>query len=515
MTDAAAAAGDQDEAKLLRVADELEAAGDLAGAYAACSRALRITTAPVALAMRMGYLALELGHPQTAEALLAEHAHEPSADPAIVIGLAKAQSAQHHFDRAHATLKAAIEANPGQPAFWCGLGDLLFDQGRHAQAITILEEASRHAPHATVARRLAEALLRSGADVGRVLDLDREAVAAADGASAPEVTASHARHLLAAGRLGEAWPAFVAWSAPGPTAGVSVKVAAPHWDGGAFSDAMLVLGEEDVADELLLAHAVSNTAGPRLILAVDKKWRGLAARAFPGTPIVDLLHRRKGRERQQAAKLQTPHLHGKTMVSAWTTMRSLMARRWWHDQTLPAPRTYLAAEPRRVERWRAWLDSLGRGAKVGVQWRLDGARAWETPLPGDLVTALCAAPAHIVSLQPADAPGEAASLSETLGVEIHEPPDFDHSDFEDLAALAQALDVTVGPPAAATHLAGACGARTWILCPHGAWQTLGSDTYPWFPRAELFQAAPGPDWSTALARLEAAMGALAAGREQV
>ncbi|MFN3584560.1 tetratricopeptide repeat protein [Phenylobacterium sp.] len=516
MTEAAAVPGGEEEAALLDVADKLEAAGDIAGAYAACSRARKIATSPLALSARMGRLALELGHPQVAETLLTSHTHEPSADPAAVICLAQAQSAQQHFDRAHATLKAAIEADPGQPLLWCALGDLLFDQGRHAEAIVFIEEALRLDPNAATARhRLAEALLRSGGDLEQVLGLGREAVAAADGASASETTASHARHLLAAGRLDEGWPAFVAWSAPGPAAGVRVRVAAPHWDGGPFNDRLLVLGEEDVADELLLAHVLSDIATRRLILAVDERWHGLAARAFSAFPVVNLLRGRRGSEHRQGADLQTPHRHGDALVSAWTTLRSLVAARWRREQALPVPHAYLSAEPRKVEQWRAWLDGLGNGPKVGLQGWLDGPRAWEMPPEQALGAALCAAPIHIVSLQPSDTPDETAGLSEALGVQIHEPPGFDHSDFEDLAALVQALDVTVGPPAAATHLAGACGARVWILCPHGAWQTLGSGAYPWFPRAELFQAAPGPDWSTALARLEAAMGTLAAGHEQV
>jgi hypothetical protein len=76
-----------------------------------------------------------------------------------------------------------------------------------------------------------------------------------------------------------------------------------------------------------------------------------------------------------------------------------------------------------------------------------------------------------------------------------------------VAALAAALDLTIGFANATTQLAGALGAPLWLLTPPGSWTCLGTDRYPWHPQARVFHA-PGFDWERAMGRVAEALGSL-------
>jgi ADP-heptose:LPS heptosyltransferase len=87
------------------------------------------------------------------------------------------------------------------------------------------------------------------------------------------------------------------------------------------------------------------------------------------------------------------------------------------------------------------------------------------------------------------------------------------SDFAELAAVVEGLDLVISIDSAIAHLAGAMGKPCWLLLSaHHAdsrWIGVREDS-PWYPRHRLFrQDAPG-DWSGPLRRMEEALGALVA-----
>src|SRR6185503_595739 len=118
---------------------------------------------------------------------------------------------------------------------------------------------------------------------------------------------------------------------------------------------------------------------------------------------------------------------------------------------------------------------------------------------------------QLIGVQAQDMHGELGWIRDTFGLAIHEPPpELRLWDLDDVAAMTIALDVVVGLPDAATIVAAASGARTWILSPPRHWMRLGTDRYPWFQQARVM-AADGPgDWDRALGELNAALKDLAA-----
>ena len=121
----------------------LEAQGEAIAALDAYGQALAAAPDVAEISREMGRLALRLGKHTVAENVLTLHLKRWPATPDVVADLARAQSGQKAFDRAHETLKAALEADASHPILWRTLADLLSLQGRQADAVVFYEESLR------------------------------------------------------------------------------------------------------------------------------------------------------------------------------------------------------------------------------------------------------------------------------------------------------------------------------------------------------------------------------------
>jgi len=511
----AVAQGGDPQRALVILALCMEALGAVSAALDSCRQALDAAPPPADLAGEIGRLALRQGRLDLAERALAEQVRAaPSASAAI--DLAHAQRGQFAFDRAQATLTAALEADPLQPGLWLALAQLLCVQGRHPEAIVFFEEALRLKPSdAAALDGLAEALLLVG-ETERALAASAEALAAADAEDASSFAAAHARRLLAAGRREAGWAAFA--TAPDGGAGrTQIRVAAPRWTPGAPLDGRLLLfGEADVATEILLARAIPDlaAAGAPMILAADEAWTDLARRSFPGVPVVRRLTRREGDLVLQAADLDGPQKHQGALIGAWARLRAVLPPHFGGPTAPAGGAPYLTPDPERVAHWRERLAALGSGPKVGLVWRAGGGdpdRAWAAPPLPQLVAALARPDLRVIGLQAEAFLGELGWMRQALGFPILDPPpEFQAADLGDAAALALALDGVVGVPDAVSYAAAASGAQTWFLAPPRHWALLGGETFPWFGAARVLSAAAPGDWSGALDALALAMGELPA-----
>ncbi|MDB5461583.1 MAG: flagellar protein FlbA, partial [Caulobacteraceae bacterium] len=170
---------------------------------------------------------------------------------------------------------------------------------------------------------------------------------------------------------------------------------------------------------------------------------------------------------------------------------------------------FLKADPARVDHWRGVLAQAPAGPKVGILWKslkLDGARlryfspfdAWRPVLttPGTV----------FVNLQYGESDAEMAEARARLGVELWRPPGIDlKNDLDDVAALACALDLVLGPANATTNIAAACGANVWLISTPGAWPKLGTDRYPWYPATRVFNAPAIDPWGSVMQEIAGAL----------
>ncbi|MFL5342845.1 MAG: tetratricopeptide repeat protein, partial [Gemmataceae bacterium] len=132
-------------------------------------------------------------------------------------------------------------------------------------------------------------------------------------------------------------------------------------------------------------------------------------------------------------------------------------------RTIPRRVPYLAAEPERIERWKARLPEAG--LRVGIAWQ--GSPGY----PEDHLRSISLAAfeqlakwpgVRLVSLQIGDGAGQIEALRERVPVaELGADLDADGA-FLDTAAVMMSLDLVVTSDTSIAHLAGALGRPTWV-----------------------------------------------------
>jgi hypothetical protein len=192
----------------------------------------------------------------------------------------------------------------------------------------------------------------------------------------------------------------------------------------------------------------------------------------------------------------------------WTPMASLLRRYRRSVEDFPSEPSFLRADAGRVAAWRAALDAIAPGPKVGILWKslkIDADRGrhfspfeqWREVLVTPGVT--------FVNLQYGDCTAELQQAREKLGVNIVQPPGIDLKDeLAEVAALSCAVDLVIGPANATSNIAAACGAPVWLVSTPDAWPRLGAEHYPWYPSMRVFEARSG-DWAPVMVEIAAAL----------
>ncbi|MBN3821381.1 glycosyltransferase family 9 protein, partial [Paraburkholderia sp. Se-20369] len=101
------------------------------------------------------------------------------------------------------------------------------------------------------------------------------------------------------------------------------------------------------------------------------------------------------------------------------------------------------------------------------------------------------------SLQPGADADVAAARAAGLPIVDHTA---DLTSFDDTAAYIGALDLVITVCTSVAHLAGALGARTWVLLdvnPHWPWLLERRDS-PWYPTATLYRQPAFGQWEAVM-----------------
>jgi tetratricopeptide (TPR) repeat protein len=435
---------------------------------------------------------------------------------------------------AEASYREALRLRPDFPDAHNNLGNVLYDLGRPAEAAASYREALRLRPdfpdaHSNLGNalhdldRLAEAeasyreALRLRPDfpdahsnLGVALHaLCRPAEAAASYREAlrlrsdfPEAHVGLGCSLLLAGRFEEGWKEFEWRWKTKQLSGGARNFSAPLWGGEAIVGRIILLhAEQGLGDTLMFCRYVPLiTAGARVVLEVQAPLVRLLAR-LPG--IMEIVARgdRLPSFDLHCPLLSLPRVFGTTL------------------DTIPAATPYLAADPARTADWRRRLSGID-GLRVGLVWA-GGQHPNATVNRHRSITLDTMAPlgdasgASFISLQKGEPATQTANAPG--GMALH---DFtaDLRDFDDTAALIEALDLVISVDTAIAHLAGALGKPIWLLNRFDTeWRWLvGRDDSPWYPHLLHFrQPAPG-DWKNVIRAARDALRRLAAGdRDQL
>jgi len=166
---------------------------------------------------------------------------------------------------------------------------------------------------------------------------------------------------------------------------------------------------------------------------------------------------------------------------------------------------YLAADPERVERWRAALDAIP-GFKIGISWQGNPAYhldRFRSPPLAEFRPIARLPDVSLVSLQQGVGAEQVADVREIFSVATLGGVADGDGAFVDTAAIVTRLDLVITSDTALTHLAGALGVPTWVVLPHAAdwrWGVAG-DSCPWYPTVRLFRQPRPGDWKSVFRRV--------------
>ncbi len=363
------------------------------------------------------------------------------------------------FDEAERLLRRALEPDPSWSVALSNLGWILMEKGDYAQGLQLVDAVLKRNPddHET---RLALSYMN-----------------------------------LKRGEFESGWRDYEA-------RGHSRYAAPAHygfarWQGEQCNGkTLLIVGEQGFGDQIMFASCFNDAmrrAG-RCVIECDPRLAGLFRRSFPSAGIRPVVH--AGEHAVPPAQTEPIDLQ-----IPMGSLPGLFRNRW---EEFPRHGGYLRADPERIVYWRARLDALGPGPKIGLSWR-GGVAATRRHLRCiDLkeFQPILGLPAIFVSLQYGDCAGDLSSLNQEQDVILPHWPDA-LGDYDETAALICALDLVISVCTAVIHLAGALGKPVWVLVPAIAeWRYLGrGESLPWYPSARLFRQTEPGQWKRAIKQI--------------
>lgn len=175
-------------------------------------------------------------------------------------------------------------------------------------------------------------------------------------------------------------------------------------------------------------------------------------------------------------------------------------------ETIPCQVPYLAAERQENEMWRQRLGASGR-FKVGFVWHAKQSQVLNRKRSCPLTFFSPLWMVKGVEFYTLQIGAGTEQLEAFAG--SHEIIDLtrDITDFADTAAFIANLDLVITIDTAVAHLAGALGARTWVVLPYVAewrWLCQRQDS-PWYPTMRLFRQPCAGDWPALMSSVAEAL----------
>jgi hypothetical protein len=179
-------------------------------------------------------------------------------------------------------------------------------------------------------------------------------------------------------------------------------------------------------------------------------------------------------------------------------------------ENLPAPSSYLTADPRLLKHWRGQLRGFD-GFKVGIVWQGNRDYLFDhfRSIPLCEYAPLAEVPGvRLFSLQRGFGSEQLADNAHRFQpVVFGESIDTEAGPFMDTAAIMCNLDLVITSDTAAAHLAGALGVPVWLAvsaAPEWRWMTGRADS-PWYPSMRLFRQPRLGDWASVFAEMSRAL----------
>jgi tetratricopeptide (TPR) repeat protein len=314
--------------------------------------------------------------------------------------------------------------------------------------------------------------------------------------------------LLTAGRIPEGWYEWEHGIIDGGPRGGERRLGKPRWTPEDAGARVLCYREQGVGDEILFASCLPDlrAAAREVVYESDTRLVSLFARSFPDCEV--------------RAQTFNPYV-GETASDFDGVLPAgslpLHFRRSVDD--FPKERrSFLVADPARVEKWKTKLAEFGGRAAIAMSWRSKiktaERRVEYSNLLEDWAPLFAVPDITWVSVQYDDCERELSNAEREFGVTIHRWDDVDYmNDFEEVAALMCACDLVVAPRNAVAMLAGGLGIPTVMMGNRWDWSDLGTDTSPWFPSVQLVFRHFGEEWDAVIEQAAQHVECVAAGKD--
>ena len=490
-----------------------EKAGDYTSALACFDSALQLAPESPDIANDLGRLAYLMGMKDVAEKLFARYLLSCPGSPDAANNLATCQRDRMRFDEAIETIRPVLYAHPEAAILWNTLGTVMMEQGEIEQGMLFFDEALNQQPDFAKARyNRGNAKLALGDTKGALEDCEAALPGVAVGAEVTMMKLARSSMLIASGDLGQGWDAYEIRLDPdfGDVTHFLCDMPKCEPEDDLKGKRLLVVGEQGLGDEVLFANTLPDVvealgAEGHLSIAVEHRLVPLFQRSFPQATV--------GRHDTYKVDHHTARIvkcaAEPDSADLWVPIASLLRRYRGSVDAFPNRPSFLKADPARVAYWRDALAEAGEGPKVGMVWKSmvkDSSRLRYFS-PFDQWSQVLATPGvRFVNLQYGDCADELEAARERFGVEIWNPPGIDlKDDLDEVAALACALDLSIGPANATTNIGAACGAAVWLISSPGAWPRLGTDRYPWYPQVRVFAPPAYNCWEPVMAEVAEAL----------
>lgn len=265
----------------------------------------------------------------------------------------------------------------------------------------------------------------------------------------------------------------------------------PRWQGESLAGrTLLVHAEQGQGDTIQFARFLESYAG-----------EGATIDVFCHRPLVSLMSRVPGVRHAMASLEERPRhdFHAPIL--------DLGARRLISPDATHWRKAYLAPLPERRAKWSDEIRGVPR-PRVGIAWKGSPLHANDRnrSLTPDLAARLAQGAAGFVNLQTDNGAFDAGGrMVVDAGSRI--------TDWEDTAAIIDALDLVIAVDTAVAHVAGALGKPVWTLLPYSPdwrWGLHGEST-AWYPSMRLVRQARPGDWVPVIERIVGELASLPRG----
>ncbi len=474
--------------------------------------ALKLMPENPAIANDLGRLAYKLAMYDMAEKFFRFFLNKCPGHVEAINNLASTLREDNRLDEAVDLLKAAITDNQTDPQLWNALGTVINAKGDIATSAIFYQEALRFDPQHVHARyNLGNARAVLGEPEQALQDLMTALPIFTDPMNIQTCKLSIAFCYLLMGDYKNGWAWYAARSKENTAEAMTYLIPRPRWtkDEPLAGKTLFVSAEQGLGDEILFATILPDLQrelGPdgSLTIGVEPRLVPLFQKGFPDATVV----RHHTTKHNNMPVRLFPDITDWNGYDAWAVMGDLLGRYRPDEASFPAENVFFRPDPERIAYWKALLNGVNSKPKIGILWKslIKHSRRDRYYSPFEQWADLLRTPGvQFVNLQYGDTEAELAE-ARAMGLDIWTPPGIDlKMDLDDLSALCVAMDCIICPSNATSNIAGAAGARVWMISPEGSWNSLGTRRYPWYPNTRVFFSPSLIDWSEVMGDIKTAL----------